>query len=157
MDFVWCDYDPSTMAYIESWLDPDAVRFTGLEDGFRDFYEYWASQDGFVIGKNYWCKVVFQNSQPIAIIALSLYGQKIIMMELLVEPRKRGQGIATKLLAQLLENKEILGFSIQESEAVIFPNNTASQKAFQNACFHYHHTHEDGTSMLFVYNRKNDP
>ena len=157
MKYSWQDYNPETMEYVENWLDEHAIRMTGIDDGFRDNYEYWANDGEHIVGENYWCKVVFQNSQPIAIIALSLYGQKIIMMELLVEPRKRGQGIATKLLAQLLENKEILGFSIQESEAVIFPNNTASQKAFQNACFHYHHTHEDGTSMLFVYNRKNDP
>ena len=44
MEYIWRDYDPETMGFVESWLDEAAVKATGLEDGFRDFYEYWAME-----------------------------------------------------------------------------------------------------------------
>ena len=72
MKFVWSDYDPETMGYVESWLDESAVKNTGLDEGFRDFYEYWAKEDGYAVGENFWCKVVFENGQPFAVIALTL-------------------------------------------------------------------------------------
>lgn len=149
--FVWCDYDPITMGYIEKWLDESAVKSTGLDEGFRAFYEYWAKEEGFSVGENFWCKVVFENDNPLSVIAFCQHEQKIIIMEIVVAPEFRGQGIGTRLLRELLESEEIVGFVIQKSEAVIFPTNTASQKAFENAGFQYHHTHEDGNSMLYVY------
>ena len=58
-------------------------------------------------------------------------------MEILVDPAKRGQGYGAKLLKELITVEEIIGFAIQKSEAVIFPNNIASQKAFENAGYTY--------------------
>ena len=37
MKYIWHDYDPNTMQYVESWLDENAIQFTGLEEGFRPF------------------------------------------------------------------------------------------------------------------------
>ena len=53
MNYVWRDYNPKTMRYIESWLDESAIKSTGLDEGFCGFYEYWASEDGFVVGENF--------------------------------------------------------------------------------------------------------
>lgn len=153
LDFVWRDYNPVTMGYVENWLDERAVKSTGLDEGFRAFYEYWAKEDGFVVGESFWCKVVFKNDEPLAVIAFCQHEQKIIIMEIVVAAELRGHGIGTRLLSELLESEEIVGFVIQKSEAVIFPTNTASQKAFENAGFQYHHTCEDGNSMLYVYDR----
>ncbi len=153
MNFVWRDYDPQTMAYIETWLDESAVKSTGLDQGFRDFYEYWADEGGFVVGENFWCKVIFEDDQPFAVIAFCLHESKIIIMEIVIDPEKRGQGKGSKLLKELVRNEEIIGFIIHESEAVIYPDNISSQKAFEYAGFQYHHTHEDeeGVSMYYVY------
>ena len=76
-------------------------------------------------------------------------------MEVLVAPEKRGQGKGSKLLKELLDCKEIIGSAIQKSEALIYPSNIASQKAFENAGFTYLRTHKDenGDSMLYVYER----
>ena len=153
MEYIWRDYDPETMGYVENWLDEAAVKSTGLDDGFRDFYEYWAKEDGFATGENYWCKVVFEKEQPFAVIALALYEGKVTVMELVIAPEKRGQGRGTKLLQALLANEEILGFVICDSEAVIYLSNIASQKAFEKAGFRYHHTHADGDALIFVYKR----
>ena len=153
MNYTWCEYDPQTMDYVENWLDESAISTTGLDDGFRNFYEYWANEDGFVVGQNFWCKVVFENDIPFAFIALTLYEGKITVMETVVAPAMRGQGKGSKLLKELLERDEIIGFVIQKSEAVIYPNNIASQKAFERAGFKYHHTNEDGDAMYYVYER----
>ena len=151
MNFTWHDYNPETMGYVEDWLDESAVKSTGLDEGFRAFYEYWAKEDGFVFGENFWCKVVCENSKPLAVIAFCQHETKIIIMEMVVKPEKRGQGSGSKLLKELLESEEIIGFAIHKSEAVIYPSNIASQKAFINAGFQYQGTHEDGGSMRYIY------
>ena len=146
MGFTWLDYDPETMDFVESWLDEAAVRTTGLDEGFRDFYEYWAGEEGFAVGENFWCKVVCAQDEPLAVIAFCRYEGNTDVMELVVKPEKRGQGIGTELLKAFLEH-----FAVQKSEAVIFPGNIASRKAFENAGFYHHHSHEDGTALYFVY------
>ncbi len=152
-DYVWRDYEPNVMHYIEYWLDESAVKSTGLDEGFCAFYEYWASEDGFAVGENFWCKVVFENDQPFAVIAFCRHENKIIIMEVLIDPEKRGQGKGSRLLKELLNCKEIIGFSIQKCEAVIYHDNIASQKAFENAGFKYHHDHKDenGDSMNYIF------
>ena len=77
-------------------------------------------------------------------------------MEVLIAPQKRCQGKGTKLLKELLNSKEIIGFKIQKGEAVIYPSNIASQKAFENAGFIYHNNHKDenGDSMHYIYEGK---
>lgn len=153
MNFTWLDYNPQTMDYIENWLDESAVKSTGLDEGFRDFYAYWAKEDGYAVGENYWCKVVCEKDEPVAVIAFGLYEGKMTIMEIVVAPEKRGQGCGSRLLKELLECEEILGFAVQKAEAVIFPDNTASQRAFEKAGFFRHHTYEDGSAMLYVYEK----
>lgn len=153
MDYTWLDYEPSTMGFLENWLDAGAVKSTGLDEGFRDFYEYWAKEDGYVMGGNYWCKVVCEYDEPLAVIAFSQYEDKMTIMEIVVAPEKRGQGRGAKLLQELLKCEEILGFAIQKAEAVIFPDNIASQRAFEKAGFFRHHIYEDGSAMLYVYEK----
>lgn len=154
MNYAWEDYAPETMGYVEKWLDRKAVKLTGMDDGFHDFYEYWANEEGFIVGKNYWCKVVFEDDKPFAIIALSLYEGNITIMETLVAPKMRGKGKGTKVLKELLENsKSIIGIDIHKAEAVIFLSNKASQKAFENVGFKHESTHEDGDAMNYVYEK----
>lgn len=155
MNYVWRDYHPEAMQYIKSWLDKSAVDSTGLDEGFRVFYEYWANEDGFAVGENFWCKVVFDNGTAFAVVAFCLQEDAILIQEMIVHPEKRGQGKGSKLLKELLQSREIVGFAIQKSKAVIFPGNTASKRAFENAGFFHHHIHEDagGVSIHYVYER----
>lgn len=152
MNFIWCDYNPETMGYVEIWLDEQAVRMTGMDDGFRDFYEYWANEGGCVVGEDFWCKVVYENDEPFAVIACGLYEGTLNIMETFVAPQKRGQGMGSKVIKELLENsKDIIGIDVEKAEAIIYPSNKASQKAFEKARFKYHHTHEDGDAVTYVY------
>ena len=154
MNFKWVDYNPDTMKYVEKWLDKKAVKMTGMDEGFRDFYEYWAKEDGFVVGENYWCKVVFENEKPFAIIALSLYEGNVGIMEIFVAPKTRGKGKGSKMIKELLNNgKSIIGFDIHKADAVIYTSNIASQKAFSKAGFKHESTHEDGDAMNYVYEK----
>ncbi|MBO5066140.1 MAG: GNAT family N-acetyltransferase [Clostridia bacterium] len=161
MIFTWEDYNPETMGYVENRLDEYAVKMTGMDDGFRDNYEYWANEDYNTIGENFWCKVVFENETPFAVIQLGIYEGVVTVMETLVAPGKRGQGKGSMVIEELLHNaKSIIGIDVEKAEAVIFPSNTALQKAFEKAGFKYHHTHEDGDEVLQIYvasdNKKQD-
>ncbi len=151
MSYVWRNYDPSTMTYIEKWLDDSAVKSTGLDEGFHVFYTYWANEEGFVEGENFWCKVVFEKDMPFAVIAFCHHEGIMLIMEIVVNPEYRGQSKGTKLLKEFLNDGKIIGKAIHKCEAVIFPDNIASQRAFEKAGFIYHHTHKDGNAMYYVY------
>lgn len=158
MDFAWNDYDPDTMNFVENWLDESAVESTGLDEGFRSFYEYWANEDGFAVGKNFWCKVISECDQPFAVAAFCCHDNKMIIMEVLLAPEKRGQGKGSALIKELINNEEILGFSKQNWEAVIYPRNVASRMAFENAGFRHsgNRNDENGDSMYYTYKGKSE-
>lgn len=154
MNFKWVDYNPDTMKYVEKWLDKKAVKMTGMDEGFRDFYEYWANEDDHIVGENYWCKVVFENETPFAVMALGLHEGNITIMEILVAPKMRGKGKGSKMIKELLNNgKSIIGLDLHKADAVIYTSNIASQKAFTKAGFKYKSTHEDGDAMNYVYEK----
>ena len=51
MNYQWRDYEPCGMTFVEAWLDEQAVAATGLDEGFRSFYEYWVKEEVFVPGR----------------------------------------------------------------------------------------------------------
>jgi RimJ/RimL family protein N-acetyltransferase len=153
MGFSWEDYQPAVTDYVEDWLDEAAVKFTGLDDGFRAFYEYWAGEDDYIPGENFWAKVVFDNEEPFAVVALAEYEGKVTIMEIVIAPEKRGRGMGTKMLQELLAGDARIGFPIRKCEAVIFPDNIASQRAFEKSGFSSHHTYEDGSAVLYSYEK----
>ena len=117
MNFVWQDYNPESMGFVENQLDETAVRMTGMDDGFCQEYEYWSNEDCNVVGENYWCKVVFENEVPFAVIEFGLYEGVVTIMETLVAPEKRGQGMGSKVIKELLKNaKTIIGIDIEKAE-----------------------------------------
>ena len=152
MNFAWHDYNPETMGFVEDWIDEVAVKMTGMDDGFRQEYEYWSNEEYNVVGVNYWCKVIFENQNPFAVIEFGLHEGCFTIMEIIVTPEVRGHGMGSKAIKELINNaKVIIGMDIQKADAIIFPSNIASQKAFEKADFKYHHTHEDGDAMTYVY------
>ena len=96
MNFVWLDYNPEAMGFVENWLDKHAVRTTGIDEGFHQEYEYWSDYENNTVGKNYWCKVVFENETPFAVIEFGLYEGVVTIMEIIVAPQKRGYGMGQK-------------------------------------------------------------
>ncbi|MBQ8210117.1 MAG: GNAT family N-acetyltransferase [Clostridia bacterium] len=153
MTYKWLNYNPDTMNFVEDWLDDETVRVTGLDDGFQDFYEYWKNEN--TPNRNFWCKVVYENGAPFAVIAIGKNEGRYVIMELVVACYERNKGKGTLLLKDLLQNSEnILGQEIMTSEAVIFPSNPASQRAFEKAGFIFSHAHEDGDALYYTYTKK---
>ena len=152
--FKWNDYNPDTMLFVENWLDEHAVRMTGMDDGFRSDFEYWVNDDENELGRNYWCKVVYDEDTPFAVVALSLYEGSFHIMELLVKPEMRGNGLGTVLLRELLfEGETIVGHRIEKATADIYPNNLASQKMFEKAGFVFDHANDDGDVLYYSWLR----
>lgn len=156
MKYVWKDYIPSEMKWVEEWLDEAAVGSTGLEEGWQAFYEYWKDneEENCILGQNYWCKTAGNSKGAFGIIAFSMWEGSVTVMEMLLAPGCRGQGLGTAMLKELLqEGKTIFGREIQKAEAVIFPDNTASRKAFQKAGFVLDHASEEGDALYYVFSK----
>ena len=115
--FIWKDYDPLSMPFIENWLDEYAVKMTGMDDGWRSFHEYWITEGGLTPGVDYWCKVVYEGEKPVAIIAFSLYEGTYTIMELLVKHELRGHGIGTSLLRELISRGDLIFDAHEDGDA----------------------------------------
>ena len=153
--YVWKDYDPDIMGFVEEWLDGEAVELTGLDEGWREFYEYWCGEDDFSLGENFFSKVVYEDEVPIAVIAFAIRDGAFNIMEIVVPCDLRGRGYGSGVLAELLENGgAICGTEVEKAEAVIFPDNVASQKAFTKAGFEFARSHPDGDAWYYEYVRE---
>ncbi len=152
MRFVWDDYNPDTMGFVENWLDEYAVKETGMDDGWCEDYKYWLNDGNTVIGENYWCKIISESGKPFAVIAIGCHDDIYNIMEILVNPEERSKGKGAKVLKDLLGNsEEIIGKKIEIAESVIFPSNRASKKAFEKAGFVFNYAHEDGDALYYIY------
>lgn len=139
MNFMWIDYSREFAETAESFLDVEAVKMTGIDEGFDDYYSYCANEENTVLGENFWCKVIIKDNAPIGVVALSRAPDgEFVLSEIIVSPAMRGQGVGNSVLRELLEKGEdIIGQKIEKAMAVIFPNNTASQRCFEKAGFKF--------------------
>lgn len=154
MKYNWIDYTAEYAPIVESWLDLEAKKNTGCDEGFDQEFEYWKNDSNTKIGENFWGKVVCDGGAPFAVIAAGFYDGIFIICELIVDPAKRGKGHGPSALSELLAcGKEIIGHEIISAEAVIFPSNTASQKAFAKAGFIFDRAHPDGDAWYYIYGK----
>ena len=155
MKFKWVDYTTEYSHVVDSWLDSEAKKFTGCDDGWDEFFDYWCNYKNNKRGENFWGKVVFEGSTPFAVIALGMNDKgEFVISEYIVDPQKRGKGYGTATLYELLTNSmEIIGKDIRTAQAVIYPNNIASQKAFEKAGFCFSSMHPDGDAVNYTYKK----
>lgn len=154
MKYQWIDYTKEYAALIDGWLDDEAIRFTGIDSGWDDFYEYWKNDSEMSLGENYWCKLISYEGVPFAAIAFSLWEGKFTVMEYIVDPKKRGCGLGSSALKELMDcGCDIIRKSIERAEAVIFPKNMSSQKAFAKAGFKFTSVHPDGDALYYTYEK----
>ena len=153
MNYVWEDYSSKYSEKIEAFLDSEAIKYTGCEDGFDNFYSYWEEE----LRANFWCKVILIENEPIAIIAFAKAPDNIFtIQEFIVSPNNRGKGYGSAILKELLaHSKKIIGQDIFVAKAVIYPDNKASQRAFQKAGFVYTGTHSDEDAWYYQYIKPN--
>lgn len=150
--YRWVEYTSEYAMLVESWIDDTTRKFTGCDEGWEDYFNFWKNDPQTQMGVNFWGKVVFLNSVPIAVISLALSDQKLVISEFIVAPTHRRRGFGSEILQELLAHgDEILGFAISTARAVIFPNNIASQKAFEKANFTFQSAHPDGDAWYYNY------
>ena len=156
MNFKWLDYSSVFADTVKRFLDEEAIRMTGIDEGFNDYYNYWVNEENTVIGENFWCKVIFKNEKPVGVVALGRAPDgEFVLSEIIVSPTMRGHGVGSAVLNELLYNGEdIIGQKIEKSMAVIFPDNIASQKCFEKAGFKFHSAHPDGDAWYYKYTAK---
>jgi len=153
-NFTWIDYSTTYKGVVETWLDEEAKRFTGCDDGFEEYYNYWVNEADTQLGENFWAKVICKENTPVGIIVFGMWDDLFNVSEYIISPDDRGKGIGSAALAELmLESKMILGVEITEACAVIYPNNIPSQKAFEKAGFKFESEHPDGDAWNYKYKR----
>lgn len=154
MKFTWDDYSATYKDVVETWLDEEAKKFTGCDDGFEGYYNYWVNEPDTTLGENFWAKIILQEDIPVGVLVIALWENVFTVSEYIISPNYRGKGIGPSALAEvLLEAKKILKKEIFEARAVIYPNNVASQKAFEKAGFQFESEHPDGDAWNYKYKR----
>ena len=150
MNFAWNDYCYEYVEKIEAFLDKEAIKYTSCGNGFDDFYTYWHNE---LCESNFWCKVILIENEPIAVISLAKAPDNVFtIQEFIVSPNHRGKGYGSAILKELLNcSNDIIGQDISIAEAVIYPDNIASQKAFKKAGFIYTGAHPDGDAWYYQY------
>ncbi len=153
MNFHWITYNIEHKPIVDSWLDDTARRFTAIDDSWADYVQYWEENSDSNKGEYFWSKVIAdENKIPFGVIAVALSNDVFTISEYIIDPQKRNKGYGSSALKELLsESKHIFGKKITIANAVIFPSNVASQKAFETAGFKYESTHPDDDAIYYTY------
>ena len=154
MRFIWTDYHTDDDEIVEKWMDRTARENTGCEDGWAEYANACIQEKDTVLNENFWLMKVSEGGEPFAAIAVGLWKGELTISELVVAPEKRGRGLGSALLIELLKNsRAILGTEYGSAKAVIFPGNAASQRAFEKAGFLFESAHPDGDAWYYVYRK----
>lgn len=136
MIFEWIDYIAEYAALIDSWLDDTAIEMTAIDEGWDS---YWNAV--LIDALNYpgcvdYCKMVFTDGKPIAVVAFGYYRGDVTISEIIISPEMRSKGYGTEILKELVCLSRIwFPEPISRYRAIVFAQNIASQKAFHNAGF----------------------
>ena len=105
---------------------------TGQDEGFEAFINDLTTDSTYYPGSKNYFKIIFENDNPIAAVVYCVYEHIVTIAEIVVAPEERDNGKGTEIIKELLQIcNETLGDSVNQFKCVIFPNNTASQKAFE--------------------------
>ena len=157
MKYTWIDYTNQYSSVVEPWLDREAKKYTGCDEGWDRYITYWKNDGGTKIGGNFWGKVVSDGGIPFAVMAIGFHDGMFTVSEFIVAPEKRKKGYGSSALRELLAcGEKIVGQEIRTCEAVIYPSNIPSQKAFEKAGFVFDRAHPDGDAWYYTY-RKTAP
>ena len=157
MRYEWFDYSADDAETVDGWMDEDARYDTGCDDGWDAYITAMCGEDYIRVGENFRCKVIFSEHQPLAAVACYLAEDgTLCVSEFVVRPDVRGRGYGRTILRELLCHADtILGWKLRAAQAVIFPNNKASVRAFEAAGFRFTHAHPDGDAWYYKYDIPN--
>lgn len=148
----WVNYEHKHAHFVDGWFDEEAIAMAGIDDGWDDYWQAVQADSVNFPGCEDFCKVIFEESEPIAAVCFGIYQNTMTISEIVVSPEHRGQGKGTQLLAELVAlAKSYEPNKVKCITGVVFPHNLASQKAFQKAGFHLEGKTEDGVDLIFTY------
>ena len=102
LKYGWVDYSKDYREIVESFLDDEAIKSTGCDDGFEAFYTYWMSEEDTRLNENFWFKVISTDQKPIAIIAIAKSQQnEFTVSEFIIAPTERRKGHGKAILKEL--------------------------------------------------------
>ncbi len=152
MKFKWEKYNNSHEELVNSWLDDTAVKFTGIDNGWNEFYSYWMQESEKNDTCEDFCFIVSECDVPFAVIYVAIQLCELTVSECVVAPDKRGKGYGSSVIKELIDNcTALVEKSIVKANAVIYPNNIASQKAFEKAGFTFVSAHPDEDAWNYEY------
>ena len=152
--YKWMDYSEEYALLVKSWLDDEAVKNTGLDQGWDEYYEYCEKDLSPLVNGEVYVKIVCEDNDPFGVFCLCNVDGTYSISEVFISPEKRGRGYGSKALRDmLLHSKEILRVEVTSAKTVIFPDNTASKKAFEKAGFVFDSIHPDGDAWYYVYRK----
>lgn len=146
---------------IDRFLDADAAYYTGCDGGIDAYVRYWRAQPQVHWNMDFWCYRIAVKTGTIGVITIFRLPQKeydripnmvhLSIGAFWIDPTMRGRGIGTMILQDIFANTEtLLGLSYHTAQAVVYPDNTLSRRAFEKAGFRLHHTHPDGDAQYFT-------
>lgn len=146
------DYEAKFAQLVDSWLDEEAIAMAGIDQGWDRYWEDVKEDAVNFPGCQDFCKVILNDGSPCAAVCYGIFQKTMTISEILVAPEVRGKGIGTKLLSQLIEIARKMGLDcVNCVTAVVYPQNAASRKSFQNAGFQIEGKTEDGVDLIFSY------
>lgn len=150
--FQWVDYERNYAPLVDSWLDAEACAMTGLDDGWDRYWEAVRDDAVNFPGCEDYCKVIYEDCFPFAAICFGIYQNTMTISEIVVDPKFRGKGRGSQLLMDLVNMVRCHRFGeVHRITAVVYPQNIASQKAFQNAGFCFDTLTDDGVDLIYSF------
>ena len=149
-------YTPEHTAIAESFFDEEARRMTGCDDGWEDYYSYYMSEESVEkLEEDFWCRLVYLDGQPLGILAFGIHEGTLTVSEFVISPEMRGKGHGNAILTDFLEEYTVnCGLDYERAMAVIYPENTASRRAFEKAGFVFDSAHPDGDALYYIYQNR---
>lgn len=154
MILEWRDYISADAELVDQWLDPDAAAMTGIDSGWDTYWNEVKADAVNYPGCRDFCKVVSISGVSVAAVVFGCYRGDAVISEIVVAPSHRAKGIGSRIIKELVTHCDVwFDEEIKQFCAIIFSQNVASQKAFQNAGFFMSRTHNEST---FEYTYKID-
>lgn len=151
MVFHWRDYVSADACLVDQWLDDTAVAMTGIDSGWDQYWNEVVADSANYPGCKDFCQIVSIRGVPVAAVVFGCYRGGAVISEILVAPSHRAKGVGTQIIKELIARADVwFAEEIKRFCAVIFRDNVASKKAFQNAGFVLGTPH-DVAALEYIY------
>lgn len=160
MRFTYTLYEPSMAAELDRFLDKAAAYYTGCDEDIDAYVQYWRGQPEIHWNADFWCYRIAEQDKTVGVIAVFRLPCResdrlpdrmhLSIGEFWLDPTRRGEGLGTAILCEVLENSAALfGRPYHTVQAVIFPDNRLARRAFEKAGFLLNHVHPDGDALYY--------